>query len=210
MVEIKQKKSRTASPEVRKKQIIEATITSISKHGISGTTMASVARLAGLSAGLANFYFKSKDALLEETLRCLAMEHREQWSTRLQAPDLDAPAKIVAVIDAQFHTSICNRKKLAVWFAFFGEAAYRKSYRRITTSIDAERLEVLAGLFDQIIKEDGGPLDPKGVARTLESLFDGFWLNMLMYPDQFSREMAKAQIFDYLHTSFPRHFTPLS
>ena len=210
MPEIKQKNSRTASPEVRKRQIIEATITSISKRGISGTTMASVAKLAGLSAGLANFHFRNKGTLLEETLRSLAMEHRAQWMTRLPNTDLTASEKINAIIEAQFHSSICSRKKLAVWFAFFGEPAYRKSYRVITTSIDAERLDVLVDLFQEIIKEGHCDLEPEGVAHTLESLFDGFWLNMLMYPDRFKPEMAKTRVFQYLHTSFPSHFAAQS
>ena len=71
-----QKKPRTAAPEVRRKQLIDATITCIARKGISGTTLNAIAKEAGLSLGLANFHFKSKDALLSETLRHLATEHR--------------------------------------------------------------------------------------------------------------------------------------
>lgn len=200
----KQTKVRTASPEARRKQLIDATVTSIAKHGISGTTLATVTKLAGLSVGLANFHFKSKDALLEESLRSLAMEHRDHWVKSQQRDGLTAAEKVLAIIDAQFHPSTCSRKKLAVWFAFFGETAYRKFYRVITASIDAERQDTLVALFDEIIAQNDSPLTPEGIALTLESLFDGFWLNMLMYPEKFSRESAKAQIIQYLHTNFPK------
>jgi TetR/AcrR family transcriptional regulator, transcriptional repressor of bet genes len=208
MVDAKTKKpQRTAPPEIRRKQLIEATITSISQNGIPGTTMTTVTRQAGLSLGLVNFHFKNKDNLLEETLRFLAEEHRDQWANKITKPGLSAAQKVNAIIDAQFHPQICSRKKLTVWFAFFGEAAYRKSYRSITTRIDTERLEVLEDLFQQIISDgDSKGIDARGVARTLEGLFDGFWLNMLMYPVKFTRADAVTQLRTYLATTFPSHF----
>ena len=52
----------------RRGQLIQATIESIARHGLSGTTMARVAQAAGLSTGIVNFYFQTKDALLLATL----------------------------------------------------------------------------------------------------------------------------------------------
>ena len=76
---ISPKTPRTASKEVRRQQLINATIDSIAKHGVAGTTMTTVTRTAGLSIGLANFHFTSKQNMFEETLRFLAEEHRDHW-----------------------------------------------------------------------------------------------------------------------------------
>ena len=46
----------------------------------------------------------------------------------------------------------------------------------------------------------------KNVALTLEGLFDGFWLNMLMYPAKFSREESIRQVLAYLEMMFAQHF----
>jgi TetR/AcrR family transcriptional regulator, transcriptional repressor of bet genes len=201
------KKPRTAPPETRRRQLIDATIASISTHGISGTTLTAVTRKAGLSLGLVNFHFKSKDALLAETLKFLAEEHRAQWMSALTRPDLDSADKLRALIDAQFHPRICNRRKLSVWFAFFGEATHRKSYRAITSAIDVERQEVCTELCREIIREGAYPgLSAEGVALTLEGLFDGLWLNILMYPVRFTREGAHGKVLSYLAFVFPRHF----
>lgn len=201
------KKSRTASPETRRRQLIEATISSISRHGISGTTLTAVTKEAGLSLGLVNFHFKSKDALLSETLKFLAEEHRALWMSALTRPDLGPADKLRALIDAQFHPSICNRMKLSVWFAFFGEARHRKSYRAITSEIDMERQEVCTELCREIIREGGyADLSGEGLALTLEGLFDGLWLNILMYPAKFTRNAAHRQVLSYLALAFPRHF----
>ncbi|MGC9369657.1 MAG: TetR family transcriptional regulator C-terminal domain-containing protein [Paracoccaceae bacterium] len=201
------KKPRTAPPEVRRKQLIDATITCISKRGISGTTLSDVTKEAGLSLGLVNFHFKNKDALLAETLKTLAEEHRALWMRALKRDELTAADKLRVMVDAQFHPRICSRKKLAVWFAFFGEAAHRRSYRLSSAHIDIERQEISADLCRQIIAEgDYDGVDAEGVSLTLESLFDGFWLNMLMYPAKFRREDAAHRVLSYLSTVFPMHF----
>lgn len=168
--------------------------------------MTTVTKLAGLSLGLVNFHFKSKNVLLEETLRFLAEEHRDQWLKGVSKQGLSPQAKLQAIVDAQFHPSICSRKKLTVWFAFFGEAAYRKSYRTITTRIDTERMEVLTSLCSRIIAEGGYDVSAENTTKTLEGLFDGFWLNMLMYPAKYSRTVSIDLINTYLSTTFPDHF----
>ena len=202
-------RTRTAPPDVRRQQLIEATIVSISQNGISNTTMTTITQLAGLSLGLVNFHFKSKEALLTATLLHLAEEHRCLWMTGVAKPKLKPALKILAIVKAQFHPQICNRKKLAVWFAFFGEAAYRKSYRSSTTCIDAERRETLINICSEIISEGDYTAKPEEVANTLEAMFDGFWLNMLMYPDTFTGADSASQIIAYLAHAFPFHFAKM-
>jgi hypothetical protein len=54
------RKGRKASKEVRRQQLIEATIDSLAKRGYSETTMADVADGAGLSRGIVNFHFEAR------------------------------------------------------------------------------------------------------------------------------------------------------
>lgn len=200
------KVGRTASKEIRRQQLIDATIESISKFGISGTTMTTVTGFAGLSLGIVNFHFKNKQTLLEDTLRFLAKEHRDQWRRAMKAAGPDAAAQLLAIAEAQFHPSLYNRKKLAVWFAFYGEAAYRDSYRKIMSEMDAERWEISSGLCARIIEEGGYDVGQPGeIASTLEGLYDGFCLNILLYPGEFTRHDAKQRILGYFATTFPDH-----
>ncbi|WP_323780893.1 TetR/AcrR family transcriptional regulator [Thalassovita sp.] len=201
------KSARTAPAKTRRRQLIDATMISISRHGISGATLTAITKEAGLSLGLVNFHFKSKDALLAETLKFLAEEHRDLWMQKLDRADFTPADKLCAIVDAQFHPRVCNRKKLSVWFAFFGEGAYRKSYRSTSSEIDLERQEVCIELCRDIIAEGdyAGP-SAEDVVQTLEGLFDGLWLNILMYPDLFTRKKALGQVMSYLSLVFPKHF----
>ena len=70
---------RALSKEVRRRELIDATIKCIARKGLGNTTLADVAREAGLSQGIVNLHFKSKDNLLAETLKSVADEYHEQF-----------------------------------------------------------------------------------------------------------------------------------
>ena len=59
------------------------------------------------------------------------------------------------------------------------------------------------------IKRDGtyDQVDAEHIAMTLESMYDGLCLNLLMYPSFFTREKARQQIRAYLALVFPTHFS---
>ena len=198
---------RTEPKEVRRTQLIDATITSIARHGIAGTTLSTVTEAAGLSLGIVNFHFVSKQKLLQETLLHLAREHHEHWKKAIDGAGLSAADKLLAIVDAHFHPRICTRRKLAVWFAFYGEVGRRAVYRTLVDGIDKERYALSTGLCREIVAQGGnGAMPPDLVARTLEALYDGLSLNILMYPGTFTRDRAKAEVRAYLASVFPTHF----
>ena len=68
---------RSMSKQARRKQLIQATIKCIAKNGLSSTTMADVTQQAGLSMGIINLHFQSKEKLLIETLQYISDEYTE-------------------------------------------------------------------------------------------------------------------------------------
>ncbi len=198
---------RTASREVRRRQLIDATIESIAKHGLSETTMATVTKTANLSQGIVNFYFQSKELLLIETIGFLAEEHDAQWRMTFENSGSSATEKLSALVESDFHPSVCNRKKLTVWFAFYGEQKYRTAYRERCAEIDSDRLAETERMCRMIIDEGHyDHVDPHMFAQSLEAFIDGLWLNILLYPKSFSRKRAKEECFAYLAATFPKHF----
>ena len=201
---------RTARAEAkaeRRQQLIDATIDCIAKFGLSGTTMAKVTEIAGVSVGLANFHFASKDRLLEAVLRSLADEQRALWQSRVQGPDRSSGDLLRAIVESRFHPAICARRKLAVWFAFYGDAGARDIYRSAVGDVDDERLEASAALITEMVAEAGYPgIDPVETVLTIEAMWDGLWLNMLLYPGEFRRTACRDRAMRMIATLFPYHF----
>ncbi len=199
------KRPRTASRATRRRQLIEATYDCIAENGLTGTTLGEVGRRADLSMGLVSFHFRSKENLLQETLVHLAEEHRKRWTEGL-AGARDPAAKLAAVMDAHFHPSTCNHTHIAVWFAFFGEARHRDVYREKIARFDAERTGTVTRLCAALAEREGVALDAGHVAGNLESLADGLWLSIMLYPAWLDRRTAKAQIHSFLRLVFPSAF----
>lgn len=198
---------RTATREARRQQLINATIDSISKRGFSGTTLETVTRTAKLSHGVVNFHFNSKEELYVETLGYLATEHYECWRGAMLQAGPSAARQLAAIIGADFDSRICTARKLAVWFAFWGQARYRPNYLTMRYRYDDERAVEFDRLCGEIIAEGGYEhLDAGSLTRSLEAIVDGLWLNMLLYPKEVTREVARNDCFRYLAQVFPDHF----
>jgi TetR/AcrR family transcriptional regulator, transcriptional repressor of bet genes len=201
------KVSRAAAKAERRQQLLRATIDSIARFGLSGTTMGTVTEIAGVSVGLANFHFESKEGLLESVLKHLAAEQRALWQSRVQGPDRSSHDLLQAIVDSRFHAAICTRKKLAVWFAFYGDASAREVYRRAVGDMDDERLYATIAIITEMIADAGYTgIDPSETALSIEALYDGLWLNMLLYPSDFSRAVCRARAMNVIAALFPKHF----
>ena len=202
-------RSRAATREFRKAQLIESTIDSIAKRGFAETTLADVADGAGLSRGIVNFHFQSKEQLLVETLQLIAEEYREVWRRALAKAGSVTVDRLIAMVQSDFDPAVCNRKKIAVWYAFWGEAKSRPTYLKLCADRDREYAEAFHALVRAMIEEGGYEgLDAELVAQGLSALTDGLWLDFLVDPKNFDRDRARTTAFLFLAAVFPRHIGP--
>ena len=175
----------------RRQELIRATITVIARHGYTGTTLARVAKQAGVATGLVNFHFQSKERLFRETFLHLSADYEAIWRKRLADAGGDSRERLAAMIEAYFDRRIFTREKLAVWFTFWSDAALRDRYRAATTRIErryvAEMEAAIAALAGR-----SGRRRAKETTLALSAMIDGFWLQALIYPRHFNRAQAVA------------------
>ena len=179
----------------------------IGRKGLAGTTLSDVAREAGLSQGIVNLHFESKDNLLTETLRSLANEYKAQFDKTLHRSGPHPAEKLQALMELDLRPSICERRKLAVWFAFWGEVKSRPTYRKICDEYDQYYDDVIVDLCEKII-EDGNytGVTAQAAAEALMSITDGLWLSCLVSAQGFDRTLARDAVLSYLRSVFPKHF----
>ena len=201
-------RSRAATKELRRQQLIESTIDSIARRGFSETTLANVATGAGLSRGIVNFHFQSKDALLVATLQHLAEEYRSLWTRAIAKASPGAAERLRAMVEADLDPAVCNRKKVAVWYAFWGEAKSRPTYLELCDASDEEYFQALQELCLALVREgEYHGLDGRLIAQGLSAMMDGLWLDLLLKPSEFDRDTSRRACLAYLSSVFPRHFS---
>jgi TetR/AcrR family transcriptional repressor of bet genes len=187
--------------------LIEATIRCVANHGLADTTIATVAHEAGLSQGIVNLHFRSKERLLTETLRYLADEYRSVCHEAAAAGEVSPAAGLQAMVDLDFRRNICARDKLAVWFAFWGERKFRPTYRRICAERDKSYDDMVRLMCARLCEQGDYPdVEPALVADGLSAMTDGLWLDLLVRPETMSRDLAWRITMAYLADAFPRHF----
>ncbi len=199
--------SRAEGKQRSRQKLITATINSIAKRGFADTTLARVAEGAGLSRGIVNFHFRTKEALFLETLRFMSREYREHWLRAFDQAGPSAAEKLEAVLGIDFEPPISNRNRIAVWFAFYGEAKSRPTYMSACTEIDQITFNAVGELCRTLIEEAGyEDRDPELIALGLSSLVEGLWLDLLVNPHTVDLEKSKKTMSAYLTALFPKHF----
>jgi TetR/AcrR family transcriptional repressor of bet genes len=199
---------RTASKEERQLQLIQATIRSVAKNGLADTTMATISKEASLSQGIINLHFQSKERLLAETLRYITDEYRMVWKNALNSAGLSPAERLTALVEVYFKMPVCDRNKLAVWFAFWGESKSRPTYRKLCAARDIQYRRELSALCEEQIEEgDYKGLDAMMLATGLTAMAEGLWLDLLISPRSMTRGQARNICMAYLASVFPRHFS---
>ena len=200
---------RTAPPAERRQQLIDATIRCVANRGLADTTIATVAQEAGLSQGIINLHFQSKERLLTETLRYLSDEYRNACSEARPRPAAPPTAGLQAMVDLDFQpqhlhartSSPCGLRSGASGSSARPTAASAPSGTDPTTTSCASLCTRLC--------EQGGytDVDAALVADGLSALTDGLWLDLLVRPESMSRELARRIAMAYLADAFPTHFS---
>jgi TetR/AcrR family transcriptional repressor of bet genes len=197
-------RNRKSQSEFRKRQFIDATMDCIDKLGISQTTLARIAERAGLSQGNIVFHFQSKEALLDQTLRHLSDEYRSNWQAAIAEAGTDSMAQLRALIEASFAAQICNRRKISLWFAFWGESRSRPQYKRVCGANDKAFSDQIALVCAAIEAQNDARLSASTAALSIEGMIDGLWQTFLIGPPGFKRDRAIQAVFELIGAIYPQ------
>lgn len=196
-----------AAKELRRKQLIDATIRAIGRFGYANATLTQVANEAGLSPGIVNFYFKSKEQLLVATLEQIADEYSALWQAAIAKGKVSPAAGLEAMIEADFLPSVCNFEKVSIWYAFWAEARSNTAYHDVVLRLEGDYFQQTEILCNRIIAEGGyQEIDGREIATGLNAMIDGLWFDCLIDPKSFNRSEAKRVCRTYLAAVFPAHF----
>ena len=191
---------------LRREQLINATIDSLAERGYAATTLADVADGAGLSRGIVNFHFTSKDNLLSETIRYLQDEYTANWQAMVGKARSDTASQLLAMVTADLDRKICTQRKLAAWFALLTEAKTKPTYQKLAWERDDKYRTTLAAICRAAKLEAGYAFDAQSTADAIYAMQEGLWLRMMLFGKAYKRETALKVVLDTLFTIFPRHF----
>lgn len=188
----------------RRKQVIDAAIKSIAEHGLSDTTLSTIANAAGLSQGTIIFYFKSKESLLTEAFRSRMEEYRESWTEAVSSAGPDTIDKIIALTFAAIDPKMMTPQNLILWNSFWNKTSSSPSLVELSRQYDAERLGIQLSLLEDALQSTPDTSwTPKTAAHALETMTEGIWVRVHYSPDYITIKEATKALGTVLSLIFP-------
>jgi TetR/AcrR family transcriptional repressor of bet genes len=197
--------------ERREAQLVDAALECISTLGLRDTTVQDVAARADMAVGSISQYFDSKELLFMAALRALSEDFEVAWHRGLAESGSDPALRLRRFVECYFEPAICQRKNIAVWFAFWGEVKARPKYRAVCAGYDRAHDEALEELCRALIAAgDYVALEPRAAAKIIASTCHGLWLELLTGSDGLKRTELAGLARTGLAALFPRHATMLA
>jgi betaine-aldehyde dehydrogenase len=162
---------RDEGEEARRIQLVEVTIDSLAEVGFVGTTLAEIARRAGVSPGLVAHYFGDKDGLLEATFRRLARTIAVRMRSSLALAHTPRE-RVQAVIDTNLAPEEFDKRTGTAWLAFWGQVLHVRGLKRVQTAYQKRMLSNLRNDLRQIIPGE----EARSLAAMIAAMIDGVWL----------------------------------
>jgi TetR/AcrR family transcriptional repressor of bet genes len=180
---------------LRRKALIDATISAIGERGSLDVTMSEIAGRAGVSSALAHHYFGAKDELLFATMRHILAELNAD-TRRAFGPATTPRRRVSAVVAVSFSDEQFQAETIAAWLAFYVEAQKSPALRRLL-KIYARRLHsnLMSGLTGILPKAEADR-----VAEATAALIDGLYIRRALKDGVPDAQTAIALVEDYLET----------
>lgn len=191
---------------LRRRQVAEAVTRLIAAHGLDGVTVAKTAAEAGVSVGLVQHYFSTKDDLLRYAYTQVTdrtMDRVLQRAAELAEHRSSIRAVISEGLAERLPLDDSRRAEWRVAFTFTARAVDRADLAAVRTATEGAIQERLAEAIGNG-KECGEvpkDADPAAQAAGLLALVDG--LGLRIYLDPQAGPVALAELDRHLAAVFP-------
>ncbi len=205
------KLNQTSVRELKKaqhrKMLLDATIGTISDHGIAGASISKIIKKAGLSRGMVHLHFENKDHLVAAAAQDWGRTYYAVLDAYQSRAGDGAQEQLEALINADLNEENLNRKTINVWFAFRGEARAHNSFAEYSDTRDGTLREKYMKIFRVLAEDDD---DQYRLARDAThgtiALLEGMWADYFLHSETFNRESAKRIVFRFVSALFPGKF----
>jgi AcrR family transcriptional regulator len=180
--------------DARRQELLEAVWRTIARDGIERTTIRTIAKESGWSAGVLAHYFADKDEILDSAIKLMYERIAVRWSEKLEG--LSGVAALHELVldnlPLDDERELETRFLMNYWSRAIrdGDGVARPERR------GPQLIDLLSDLVGEArdAGEISGDESPQDIAERLLALIDGFSLHNLLDPQRLPRERQVALI----------------
>lgn len=181
--------TRTSIEKIRRRDLIEAAYQTFLEHGFTGMTVVRIGERAGMSHGIVNYYFKSKDELVSAVVRKANFLIMQDTAQRLRAAR-SPRERVSAVIAGNFPATLFTREIARAWVSYYAALGRGRDLDRMQRAVDARLASNLMHALAQIVDRPRARM----VTDYIAVLIDGYWLRHTKSNDSVDAAAAIRQI----------------
>ena len=179
------------SPDERRRALIAATLACLAREGHAGLSIRKISKEAGISVGLINHHYASKDELIGHAYETLSLDLLANMRDKVEAAGSDPRARLSAYFRASLSAPILERSILRTWVVFWGMIEHSPIMTEVHDRTYAEYRRLLEALLADLWGASGRPMpDLRLAAIGLVAIHDGLWLEWCLNPQTLSSEEA--------------------
>ena len=199
--------TRQEQVEDRRRSLLEAAVRVISRKGLIGVTISSIAAEAKCSYGVVAFHFQSKEGVIFAALDHTAAEY-EAHLEALAVRDMGPAPRLRAMVDTDFSRKAAGRGNIALWLAFWAEAVRVPSFRSRCGALREQYNAAVSADVSELAQERGVTVDAEQVALTLNTLISGLWIESILTerPIAEAQQRGREACLSYMRLHFPQDF----
>lgn len=205
----KEKATSTREEQVtdRRRSLLEAAVRVISKRGLIGVTINSIAAEAQCSYGVVAFHFQSKEGVIFAALDHTAAEY-EAYTTRLAGSKLGPAGRLLAMIETDFSRKAAGQSNIALWLAFWAEAVRVPSYRKRCRELREHYNRIVAADIAELAMSRGIEVEAEKLALMLNALISGLWIETVLGAASVTESQKRGHeiCLDLMRKYFPEDF----
>ena len=182
-------------------RILQAACDLIAERGIGGARIAQIAKAAGVSTALVHYHFRTREALLSETLDYafdLAAAVRLR-SAGENDSDGSASRRLADAVEQSLPTTDPGRREWQLWAELWLGAARDPGLRPIAAQMYARyRTWIATAIAEGVAAGEFARVDPGETADLAMALIDGLGLRVLLGDPGMPLEKARERIGEIL------------
>ncbi|AUG01941.1 TetR family transcriptional regulator [Pseudomonas sp. 09C 129] len=174
-------------PELRKANLIEATLVCLKRHGFQGASIRRICAEAGVSVGLISHHYSGKDELVAEAYLAVTGRVMNLLREAMAQAAPSARERLSAFFRASFSAELLDPQLLDAWLAFWGAVKTAETINQAHEHSYGEYRNELSGVLGDLAAEEGWEdFDADLAAISLSALLDGLWLESGLNPGTFT------------------------
>lgn len=178
-------------PELRKANLVEATLVCLKRHGFQGASIRKISAEAGVSVGLISHHYSGKDELVADAYMAVTGRVMGLLREAMAKAAPNARERLSAFFRASFGSDVLDPKLLDAWLAFWGAVKTAEAINQVHDHSYGEYRNELSQLLASLATEEGWEgFDADLAAISLSALLDGLWLESGLNPGTFSPEQG--------------------